>query len=682
MGGIKVMKILQISLNNFRQFYGLQNICFAHGEKNITIIFGENGKGKTGIFRALMFGLFGDFSLRQDDEKGKNLHILNLKALKENLNNPVDGSVKVIFEHKGKKYELKRVIQGVMSSNSHVERVLDPRLYTFDENGNYAAEPIIDNEEIKVIINGIIHEKIKDFFLFDAEKIDTLTKTDLKIKEEVKTAIVKLMQIDKLEEGISLLKKLYNSERKMILENSQNLDLNRREVEIEDLIDQIKKIEEKIVLKEDNKESCNCEINAIETKLLENEDVRKLKIKYEEEIQKKNMNVKLARAKKDELKQILLQNAHTLVIKDSYIPTKRYLDQIIVDQKDLIPIEVIEKSLNDMMCACCKTKLEQNEEHYKNILMIKKNFKRSELTPLISLINSNIHDISVDEDEIYNKIEQCLFEFREIKDDIEETQKMIDKYKSEITLEANKQENLKELEKSLESKKKYLVDLNVEIAIVKEKLEEMKKEKLKKEEEFNKLLKAQDGLKKDNLVLYHIEKFKSALENIFEEYSDEMREELTSEATKIFKLLIDRKDKDLIKKIEINDKYEIDLIGWEHINITQDISQGQRQVVALSFITALAKVAAGGTNNIDFPLFMDTPFGRISGNNRDHLIDNIHKLTSQWILLLTDTELSRDEEMRFKSTGKLGKWYRLDQVEKYHSNIVEIDLNDTMATRG
>ena len=36
-------------------------------------------------------------------------------------------------------------------------------------------------------MNDILHESIKDFFLFDAEKIETLTKTDAKVKEEVKT---------------------------------------------------------------------------------------------------------------------------------------------------------------------------------------------------------------------------------------------------------------------------------------------------------------------------------------------------------------------------------------------------------------------------------------------------------------------------------------------------------------
>ncbi|MBN1074470.1 hypothetical protein DVV91_08965 [Clostridium botulinum] len=676
------MKLLQISLNNFRQFYGCQKIDFACDEQNITIIFGENGKGKTGIFRALMFGLFGDISLRQDDEKGKDLHIVNFKALSENINNPVDGSVKVIFEHKERKYEITRVIQGSKTKNSHIERVLDPKLHTFDKNGNYSAEPITNNEEIKVIINSILHEKIKDFFLFDAEKIDTLTKIDLKVKDEVKTAIVKLMQIDKLEEGISLLKRLYSNERKRMLESSHNLDLKRREKEIENLIEELKKIEKNIELKEENKESCSNEINEIETKLLENEGVRKIKEKFEEEKQKKNMNAKLASGKKDELKQILLQNGHIMMMKDSYIPTKGYLEQIIVDQKDLIPLEVIEKSLNDMVCACCKTDLNENEEKFKNILKIKNTFKRSELTPLISLINSTIHDISVDEEELYCKVEKYLLEFRELKDNIEEIEKMIDKYNLEITLEANQQENLKELEKTLESKKEYLEELKVEIAVAKERLEEKNKDKEKKEEEFNKVLKTQDSLKKDKLVLDHIENLKTSLEGIFKEYSDEMRKKLTSEATKIFKQLIDKKDKDLINKIHINDKYEIDLIGWENINITQDISQGQRQVVALSFITALAKVAAGNTKNIDFPLFMDTPFGRISGNNRDNLIDNIHNLTSQWILLLTDTELSRTEEMRFKSTRKLGKWYKLDQVEEYHSNIVEIDLNEVMATRG
>ena len=154
------------------------------------------------------------------------------------------------------------------------------------------------------------------------------------------------------------------------------------------------------------------------------------------------------------------------------------------------------------------------------------------------------------------------------------------------------------------------------------------------------------------------------------------------ETTEIFKKLIDKKDKALISKININHKYEIQVINRLETIITQDISQGQRQIVALAFITALAKVAGGDDSSIDFPLFMDTPFGRVSGNNRDNLIENIPSLANQWILLLTDTELTISEELKIKEVGKLGKWYKLNQISDGYSKIEEVSLDSKMATRG
>ncbi|PGZ92177.1 AAA family ATPase [Bacillus sp. AFS029533] len=675
------MRLIEISLNNFRQFYGEQKIEFASGNENITIIFGENGKGKTGIFRALMFGLYGSTHIQQDNYKEK-IHLVNFLALDENLNMPVDTSVKIVFDHKGKKYEITRFVRGYKTGSEIKEKIMDVELFITDEQGNLSPDPITDEKQINMMINDILDQNIKDFFLFDAEKIETLAKTDAKVKEEVKTGIVKLLQIDKLEAAINLLKRLHGSEHRRITASSNNLNLNKKQNEIDTITSDITKLEEIVSLKEENKVSCSQEIEQIKNKLAENEDVKKIQEKLEVENDRKNLHTRLANDKKSELKSELISNGYHLMMKDTYFSVKNYLDQILVEQKDLVPIEVIEKSLNDLICACCGNDLHKNKDYLKNIELLKNNFKRSELTPLISLINSSIHDYSIEESEIVSSIEKKLKEFRNCKDEIEEINREIDRYSGEIGVKAQEQENLKNLESTLNNKISFLSDLEREIDKVKYQITEKEKSKVALEKEFTRLLREDESNRIDSKIIDKIDSLKEHFEKVFKEYSDEMRSKLTAEASEIFRTLIDRKDKNLVKKININEKYEIDIIGWDNINITQDISQGQRQVVALSFITSLAKIASGGSEDINFPLFMDTPFGRISGNNRDHLIDNIPNLTSQWVLLLTDTELSRTEEIRFKSTGKLGMWYKLEQIKPGHSEIVQIELNEAMATRG
>ncbi|MFV8829546.1 AAA family ATPase [Alkalihalobacterium sp. APHAB7] len=674
------MKLNKITLKNFRQFYGEQTIEFASGSENITIVFGENGKGKTGIFRALMFGLYGSTHIQQDNPKEK-IHLVNFLALEEHPNMPIDTSVYLEFEHRDKAYEIRRYASGYKTGKTITEKILDAELY-IKEGGNFPAEPITDEKEMKEIMNGILDESIKDFFLFDAEKIETLAKTDAKVKEEVKNGIVKLLQIDKLEAAITILKKLHSSEKRRVLASSQNLDLTRKQNEMDAIANEISDMQERVRLKSENKTSCSLEIERIESQLAENEEVKLIQEKMEAEKEKKNLHLRLAKDKKNEIKGELVTNGYHLIMKDTYQSVKNYLDQILVDQKDLIPIEVIEKSLQDLVCACCGNDLKENNDHLTQIELLKNNFKRSELTPLISQITSSIHDYSMSEEEIVQSIERKLRDFRELKDEIEQIDKEIDKYSGNIQLKAQEQENLKNLEASLKDKKAFLISLEGEVRDLNFQINEKEKQKEALDKEFSRLLRENESLRIDSKILQYIETLKDNFEGVFKEYSDEMRAKLTTETTQIFKTLIDRKDKDLVSRIEINEKYEIDIMNWENINITQDVSQGQRQVVALSFITALAKIAAGGSEDINFPLFMDTPFGRISGNNRDHLIDNIPNLTSQWVLLLTDTELSRTEEIRFKSTGKLGKWYKLEQIKPGHSIIEPIEVTESMATRG
>ncbi len=66
------MKLLKLCLKNFRQFKGAQELEFAAPaggrRENVTVVFGENERGKTGIFRAIMFCLYGDQQLSQDEQ--------------------------------------------------------------------------------------------------------------------------------------------------------------------------------------------------------------------------------------------------------------------------------------------------------------------------------------------------------------------------------------------------------------------------------------------------------------------------------------------------------------------------------------------------------------------------------------------------------------------------------------
>lgn len=674
------MQLNSIEVKNFRQYYGEQSIEFAHGERNITIIFGENGKGKTGLFRALIFGVFGDKYINQDN-KNDEIHLVNFNKLQEEQGSPVEAGVKVNFTHKNNEYTIKRTIVGYKVGDKITEKITDAELIIKDENGNYKKDEL-SLEDINKFINKIFYPRIKDFFLFDAEKIDTLAKTNKDSKLEVEHGIKNLLNIDKLQKAIDITEELVKEERKNISSRINDKEVIKCEDDIRNIEEEIVNIEEKIDNKKANEIACLEEIESIDKKLRENESIRLIQDRVKEKENIKISKEELLNSEKQALKEKSFSKCHMLLMDPSYEMAKEYLSQIAIKQKDLIPLDVIEKSLNEKICSCCKVDLSKNIDAYNEIVKLKSNFKRSELTPLISQISNTINEFLQDKENELESIKNRLIKIREIKDEIEDIQSDIDDLNEEANGMSREYANLNELENSKKISERKKEELKDEIRIL-----ELRKDNLdinlkELKRKHDRLLSENKAIEFDSKKLEHMKKLNESLKNILVGYSDKMREKLMLETTEIFKKLIDKKDKALINNISINSKYEIEVINRLNTIITQDISQGQRQIVALSFITALAKIAGGEERGIDFPLFMDTPFGRVSGNNRDNLIENIPLLANQWILLLTDTEFTINEESKMKQVGKLGKWYRLNQKNDGHSEIEEVSLDATMATRG
>ena len=68
------MILKKLVLDNFRQYLGRQEIVFAsQKQKNVTIIHGENGFGKTCFLNALLWGFYGADGLTKDLPKPEHI---------------------------------------------------------------------------------------------------------------------------------------------------------------------------------------------------------------------------------------------------------------------------------------------------------------------------------------------------------------------------------------------------------------------------------------------------------------------------------------------------------------------------------------------------------------------------------------------------------------------------------
>ena len=87
--------------------------------------------------------------------------------------------------------------------------------------------------------------------------------------------------------------------------------------------------------------------------------------------------------------------------------------------------------------------------------------------------------------------------------------------------------------------------------------------------------------------------------------------------------------------VKINENYIVTAVDKYGQNVREDLSSGEKMILAFAFMAALRKVT-----DLKFPLIVDTPLGRISGKTRYKLANVLPKALQgdQIVLFVTDAE--------------------------------------------
>ncbi|SEG19694.1 AAA family ATPase [Vibrio hangzhouensis] len=232
------MKLIKLEVNNFRQFYGKQEIEFSVDQtRGVTLIHGENNGGKTALLNALRWCLY--------EETTENLldpnNLLNKHAAQQGTKS---FSVSLHLEHENRLLEVKRVQS--KGSGKSILRV-------FEINDGCYAEQSEKNPN--TLINTFLPKEMSQYFFYQGEGTGTLNsqndfshirdaidkvlgltvaKTALKHLNSIKTSYQKdLKQYDTNSEIETLL-----SNKDLILEsyekNKKILEQKRAELESEE----------------------------------------------------------------------------------------------------------------------------------------------------------------------------------------------------------------------------------------------------------------------------------------------------------------------------------------------------------------------------------------------------------------------------------------------------------------
>jgi len=639
------MILKKIRFKNFRQYYGEQELEFSiDPNKKITLIFGKNGAGKTSFFLGLNWVLYGGSEVKID---GK---IVNKKAIEEAKNNGekfVQAEVLLTFSHEGVVYQIKRsIFYDVDSEREFQENVEMKEIYPKPKE---ISNPLIT-------INPILPPNVRTYFFFDGEKIDEFSKPSH--DKEVKEAVYKVLGVTIIERAkahVYEIQREYN--RELMSQASGRLK------ELQEKYDKLLKLkedkEEKLKELKEERKSIEIQIEEIKGRLKEIFEIQEY-IKEKDKLENKLKSLEEEKERIYEDLKNAINQSFLLIANQAINDSEEFIKNEGKETGD-IPnkylIKLIEKILEEKKCICGR-EVDQNMRTYLvgKKIEVSKNRDKDIAEDILAEIYGSLTDLKSKKENIYSLISSKFIKKTEILDEINQLEKDIDELDQKIGTHSENgmklQQNLNKLYEDMGIIKANISNLEEELENLKKEIEELKRE-IKIEERNQQ--KISELTKKRNLA----EDTLKQLEILYEKLSKGLREEIEREGTEIFEKLIRKKE--YFKKLVLSDDFILKVIdAYGDSEVKTELSAGERQVLSLSFILALAKVSRK-----EAPIVMDTPFGRLDPEHRQNIVQEMPYISKQLILFVTPTEMTDD--LKSIIQDKIGKEYELyfDEIEKY-----------------
>lgn len=662
---------------NFRQFKGVQHIEFASGidadSRNVTVVFGENGRGKTGVFRAIVFCLFGERRLSQDgDVPDSELQLVNTSALEQSEGKPVETFVELEFTHKERRYCLKRVILGMRNKDQILEELDEVRLVETTPDGN---SKVVEPAEVDRVVGSILDRRVKDYFLFDGEKIERLTRASVEQRREIGKGIRNLLNVDALETARKATDRLTRELEHELLKNASPelakllKRLGDNEQEQKDKGQRIDEIGEEAT-------KARAEMSKVDKELDAFKEIR-------DQLEKRKaleLNLQgLEQQAKEHLAGMrdLTAKAASLLVAPTVMQVFESIEQ--QKQKGEIPSEIrkdlIEKILLEKRCICGSEICEGTESHAR---IMEWKHRTSDVTVQDAALNlwRYLSDVQGHFSDDASQVENRLVEYGNIRNDIEASRIKLEALRQEIgSSERQDATKLDEHRKQLEMK---LVKLEAESQVLQASIADLEREhgQLIARLDEEKLKQGRHDELSRRATLSRATR--DALNAVYDDFTKEIKTLIGRKATDLFRELLDSEGSENLRTVVVNSDYSLQVLDRWNKPFLANISAGQRQIMSISFIAALAQAASNDTL-LEMPLFMDTPFGRLSYEHRQNLIRRVPDFSSQWILLATDTEFRKQEARLLRTGERWGKFFMLRAGDDGNTRIEERDVDIAQA---
>lgn len=620
---------MQIKLKNLRfqnwKCYQDQIINFDIDpdlKKNIWVVFGNNGYGKTSLLEAILWCLYGVRAIYPNTrQQPQFVNFFNTIAVEENPNTKM--SVALTFQQGTTTYRIVREVERVVRGNSISFK---QTIFSFSINGK-------ERPDTKENIESILPESCKEFFFFDGKKIEEYAK--LTHNQETRDAIERVL-------GIPEIRNLVTDSKNAHKQISDKFDkVSHINQDLRDINQQINSIQDEINIEEAKKNNLVQELDK-ESHILNNLDTE---ARQSEEIQRKFDEISKLESSKSNL-DVKLKNILEK-IKNSFKKSPIYLlsdfikevseemhTKTLLNNKQLADASLIEKLINNELCVCGRCIDTKARQYLKEEL---EKAKKSQHLYQEALSNQKLYtELSILCRAEIPDLEILSLERDRIQEDIEETKQIIDKLTKDT--DSFDRESIKKIwqrfyqqESIVKQKQKDIKNLEKHIDNLQTKEQDLQRQRKKlaaQNKEADKLSKQIDIAKR----LYQ------AADKLVEWRIDESRETIEKHTSKIHQTITNKPEE--YKGVKINPDYTLgieqksgNIINPEQMNF----SAGEKEVLAFAFIAGL-NLASGKAA----PLIMDTPFGHLDPQHKENIINSLPEIPSQVILLATGEDLPQN----------------------------------------
>ena len=527
------MKLRHITLKNFRAYHDEQTVTFTTDEdRHVTVIHGANGAGKTSLFVAFNWCLYGsEFVRAKFGNIGK---LENRRALADN--DSPETSVEIGFTHRGTLYCAKRS----MSGNSKTSFLLK-------STNTFGLERELYDEAASERVKSIIPENVSVHFFFDGEQIYNFTKPGN--EKEIKNAVRNVLRIEEIGRGMKHLAHTAAEYRRKLKHTSTG-DLKklldereRKQRDHESLLKHITDEQANVEATQILKQEVNTRLKEIEVARVLAQERNNIEITLEE----------LTRNKKDN------EIETRYLVNQGFIPLAKPL---IVNCLEIleknesptgIPKTFLHELLNQTNCLCGRP-IHRESPEYQNILNLLDQAISSESQYIIRetesnlkrLLNNQVKDVPI-------RLKSVLKKAQEFESTIKAKETRLEKIKKDLGNFNN--DEVDQLEAARERYILEIQDSEGKINRAKGQIEEINKIITQLDKDIKKA--ESSNTKSEQLKQYYelANSAASGMEKIYELHAANMREQIQEEVRPIFKRLVWNADH--FETINLTENYKL-----------------------------------------------------------------------------------------------------------------------------